>query len=275
MQLELTEKDYANFSALIYKKCGINLHEGKKELLKARLSKLLHQYNFDSIRDYYKFVINDESGQEIIPLLDSISTNLTYFFREPAHFDFLARTAIPTLVKSHKDSSKKKLNIWCAGCSSGEEPYSIAMTVIESLPDPRQWEVNILATDISTRMLSTAAKGIYAEERAGKIPHELKRHYFQKGTKRWNGYLRIKPSLRELISFKRFNLMEAFSFETRFEIIFCRNVMIYFDKSTQQNLFRKFYDVLKKEGYFFIGHSESLTGFDHKFRYIQPSIYTK
>ena len=275
MQLELTERDYANFSTLIYQKCGINLHEGKKELLKARLAKLLRHYQFDSVRDYYKFLMNDESGQELIPLLDSISTNLTYFFREPMHFDFLTRTAIPNFVKSQGTCSRKKLNIWCAGCSSGEEPYSIAINIIESLPDPTLWEVNILATDISTRVLRMAAEGIYAEEKVNKIPYEWKRRYFQKGVKRWDGYFRMKPSLRELITFKRFNLMEAFSFQTHFDIIFCRNVMIYFDKSTQQNLVRKFYGVLNKEGYLLIGHSESLTGIDHKFRYVQPSIYMK
>lgn len=275
MQLELTDRDYANFSALIYQKCGINLHEGKKELLKARLAKVLRHYNFDSVKDYYMFLMNDASGEEMIPLLDSISTNLTYFLREPRHFDFLSQTAVPNLIKSRQNGSKRKLNIWCAGCSSGEEPYSIAITMIESLPDPTLWEVNILATDISTRMLDLAAKGIYGEEKVNKIPYEWKRRYFQKGVQRWERYYRVKPDLRKLITFKRFNLMEPFLFEAAFEIIFCRNVMIYFDKPTQQDLVRKFHEALNKDGYLMIGHSESLTGIDHKFRYIQPSIYIK
>jgi chemotaxis protein methyltransferase CheR len=275
MQMELSEKDYLNFSNLIYEKCGIYLHKGKKELLKARLAKLLRRYNFDSIRDYYKFLMKDESGQEMISLLDSISTNLTYFFREPRHFEFLSQTVVPQLLKSRRGNPKQKINVWCAGCSSGEEPYSIAITLLEALPQTGQAEVSILASDISTRMLDVAAKGIYGSEKVEKIPYEWKRQYFQKGFKSCEGYFRVKPWVKDLVKFRRVNLMEPFPSDTAFDVIFCRNVMIYFDKPTQEKLVNRFHQILSKDGYFLIGLSESLTGIQHPFKYIQPSIYLK
>lgn len=274
MQLELSERDYTDLSNLIYEKCGIYLHKGKRELLRARLAKVLRKHDFASVRDYYTYLIGDQTGKELIHLLDSISTNLTFFFREPKHFEFLSTVAIPKLVKNNHKGTKRKLNVWCAGCSSGEEAYSITITLLEALPK-HHLEVSILATDISTRMLSVASRGVYSEEKVEKISYELRRRYFQKGTKGWEGYYRVKPALQQAIEFRRFNLVEPFNFGTTFEIIFCRNVMIYFDKSTQEKLVNRFYDVLSKEGLFFIGHSESLTGIDHSFRYVQPSIYVK
>jgi chemotaxis protein methyltransferase CheR len=275
MQLELSEKDYTDLSNLIYEKCGIYLHKGKRELLRARLAKVLRKHDFASVREYYAHLVGDHTGKELIHLLDSISTNLTFFFREPKHFDFLTNTAIPKLTRSHRNGAAKKLNLWCAGCSSGEEAYSIRITLLESLPNPKPGEVRILATDISTRMLNVAIRGVYGEEKVEKISYEWKRRYFQRGVKNWEGFYRVKPVLREAIEFKRLNLVEPFPLNTTFDIIFCRNVMIYFDKPTQEKLVNRFYDVLSKDGYFLIGHSESLTGIGHSFHYVQPSIYTK
>ncbi|RJR30512.1 MAG: protein-glutamate O-methyltransferase CheR [Desulfobacteraceae bacterium] len=275
MQLDLTERDYIDLSNLIYEKCGIYLHKGKRELLRARLAKVLRKHNFASVREYYAHLMGDQTGKELIQLLDSISTNLTFFFREPKHFDFLSNTAIPKLLRSKGSDSGKRLNLWCAGCSSGEEAYSIGMTLLEALPDTKLRLVSILATDISTRMLNAAIRGVYGEEKVEKISYDLRRRYFQKGVKNWEGFYRVKPALREAVEFKRLNLVEPFSFNTCFDIIFCRNVMIYFDKPTQEKLVNRFYGVLSKDGYFFIGHSESLTGIAHPFRYVQPSIYVK
>lgn len=274
MQLELSEKDYADLSTLIYNECGIYLHKGKRELLKARLSKVLRRHNFGSVREYYKHLVSDQTGKELILLLDSISTNMTFFFREPKHFDFLSETAIPNFLKS-PHTTKKKLNLWCAGCSSGEEPYSIAVTVLEKLRESNFQDVNILATDISTRMLDIATRGVYGAEKVEKIPYDWRRRYFQKGVKTWEGYYRVKPILRNRVTFQRLNLIEPLTFDRTFEVIFCRNVMIYFDKPTQEKLVNRLYDVLSKDGYFLIGHSESLTGIRHSFRYVQPSIYAK
>ncbi|PKN25528.1 MAG: hypothetical protein CVU64_19695 [Deltaproteobacteria bacterium HGW-Deltaproteobacteria-21] len=275
MQLELSERDYTDLSNLIYEKCGIYLHKGKRELLRARLAKVLRKHDFASVREYYSHLVGDQTGKELIQLLDSISTNLTFFFREPKHFDFLTNTAIPKLIRAKRTGAGKRLNLWCAGCSSGEEAYSIGITLLEKLSDSNLREVSILATDISTRMLNVAIRGVYGEEKVEKISYELRRRYFQKGVKNWEGFYRVKPALREAIEFRRLNLVEHFSFNTPFDIIFCRNVMIYFDKPTQEKLVNRFYNVLSKEGYFLIGHSESLTGIGHSFRYVQPSIYAK
>lgn len=271
----MSEKDYTDLSNLIYDKCGIYLHKGKRELLRARLAKVLRKHNFASVREYYKYLVGDQTGRELIFLLDSISTNLTFFFREPKHFDFLLNVAVPKLMENSLKGKKKTVNVWCAGCSSGEEAYSIAITLLESLPDPLFQQVRILATDISTRMLRVAAQGVYSAEKVEKISYEWRRRYFQKGIKSWEGYYRVKPALRDVIEFRRFNLVEPFSLGKTFEIIFCRNVMIYFDKPTQEKLVNRFFDVLSKDGYFLIGHSESLTGINHSFRYVQPSIYVK
>lgn len=195
--------------------------------------------------------------------------------REPKHFEFLSQTVVPNLLKSRRGTLKQKINIWCAGCSSGEEPYSIAITVLEALPQASQVDVSILATDISTRMLAVAAKGIYGADKVEKIPYEWKRRYSERGVKSCEGYFRVKPWVRELVTFRRVNLMEPFPCDSSFDAIFCRNVMIYFDKPTQERLVSRFHQVLTKDGYFLIGLSESLTGIQHPFKYVQPSIYLK
>jgi len=275
MQLELTERDYRNFSALIYEKSGINLHQGKRELLKARLAKVLRQSDFTSVKEYYDFLMKDATGEAFIPLLDVISTNLTAFFREPKHFEFLSEVVVNELFGGSGQRRTGEVRVWCAGCSSGEEAYSIAMTLLEALPESRHNDIRILATDISTRMLLTAERGIYEAARVEKIPWPTRRQFFQKGVNRWAGCYRIKSVVRNKVHFERLNFIEPFLFNRLFDVIFCRNVMIYFDKKTQENLVNRFYDVISTSGYLFIGHSESLTGVQHRFRYIRPSVYRK
>jgi len=276
MNLELSEKDYQNFREFIYEKSGINLHEGKKELLKARLMKVLRHSGFGSIGEYYTYLVkHDNTGKECVNLLDTVSTNLTFFFREPKHFQFLSQAAFPDLEKRLHGQPKKKITLWSAGCSSGEEPYSLAMTCLERAWPFEGLDVHILATDISTKMLAKASEGIYPEERLENVSYEVKRRYFQKGVGRCTGYYRAKTDLRQLIRFYRLNLVDPFPEKEGFDIIFCRNVMIYFDKPTQERIVRKFHQALKEKGYLFIGHSESLTGVNHSFKYIQPSVYRK
>jgi chemotaxis protein methyltransferase CheR len=271
MQVELTDRDFRNFSDLIYEKCGINLHQGKRELLKARLSKVLRQSSFGSVREYYDYLMKDTKGDAFIPLLDVISTNLTAFFREPRHFDFLTDTVVPELFDS--SSASREIRVWCAGCSSGEEAYSITMTLLEVLPENRHKDIRLLATDISTRMLNAADRGVYDASRVEKIPYPLRRQYFQKGINRWAGFYKVKPLVRERVQYQRLNFIEPFSFPKPFHVVFCRNVMIYFDKETQEDLVNRFHRVLARPGYLFIGHSESLTGIRHPFRYVCPSVY--
>ncbi|MFP4036860.1 MAG: CheR family methyltransferase [Desulfobacteraceae bacterium] len=273
--MELSERDFRNFSELIYEKCGIHLHQGKQELLKARLAKVLRNSRFKSVSEYYDFLMKDTSGDAFIPLLDSISTNLTAFFREPKHFEFLSQTAVPELFGTGGGPTGKVMRVWCAGCSSGEEAYSIAITLLEALPDNSGKGLFILGTDISTKVLQTAEKGVYGAIRVEKVPYQWRRKYFQKGINHWEGYYRVKAHVRSLVSFQRLNLMEPFSFREGFDVVFCRNVMIYFDKPTQERLVTRLYEVIKSPGYLFIGHSESLTGVSHPFRYIRPSVYKK
>jgi len=271
---KLSEREFSLFSRLVYEKAGINLHEGKKELVRSRLSRRLRAKKMTRFKEYYKFLMADESGEELIHMLDAISTNLTSFFREPKHFAFLELTALPTLIDNDK-SRKRQLNIWSAGCSSGEEPYTLSICLHEFAQSRPELNFRVLATDISTRMLATANNGIYHESQVQTIAPDILRKYFQRGQRNWTSHYRIKSFVRKTVEFSRLNLMEPFPFSTKFQVIFCRNVMIYFDKETQSRLVNKYYDCLAPGGFLFIGHSESLMGTEHRFKYVQPTIYQK
>jgi chemotaxis protein methyltransferase CheR len=271
---EFTEADFIKISRLVYEQCGINLHDGKKELVKARLGKRIREGNFCTFRDYFDYVINDKSGEEMIQLLDSISTNFTHFFRENQHFDYLKNNFIP-FQKSRTGRNSKKVRIWSAGCSTGEEPYTIAITLLESLSLGSGWDLKILATDLSTKVLSTAQAGVYLREKVQSLSPDLVRKYFLRGENQWQNYVKIKPLVKSIVTFQRLNFMESFSFNEPFDCIFCRNVMIYFDKETRTHLVNRFYKQLEKGGIFFIGHSESLSGMEHPFHYVKPATYKK
>ena len=270
---ELSYRDFKNFSKLVYEKCGINLHDGKIELVRARLAKRLREGNFKDFKIYYRFVAKDENRNELVRMLDAISTNLTSFFREKKHFDFLKETVFPSYVA--EKNKTHILRFWSAGCSSGEEPYSLAIWLLDYFNERLPFDVKILATDISSKALALAKRGVYTSKRLANMPILFPRKYFQRGYGSQEGYFRVKQSLRELIEFNRFNLMAPFPFKKSFNVIFCRNVMIYFDKKTQQALIDKFYESLSHGGYLFVGHSESLTGIRHRFGYVMPSIYHK
>jgi len=268
----LKEKDFIRFSKFIYEKCGICLHEGKKELVRARLNKRLRETGISDFEEYYDYMINDKTGEEMIVMIDAISTNMTSFYREKQHFDFLYEHVFPDYKKG---KFGKRLRFWSSACSSGEEPYTIAICFFDFFGLDSDFDVKILATDISTKVLETAQSGIYPAERTSGIPMEILKNYFQKGKQKNQGLHRVKRDVKRIIKFKRLNLMETFPFKPIFNFIFCRNVMIYFDKITQENLINKFYDCIVPEGYLMIGHSESMTGINHKFKYIKPSIYQK
>ena len=270
--VEMTEAEFKKISGLIYDRCGIHLNDGKKELVKARLGKRIRNGHFRSFRDYYEYVVQDETGQELVHMLDSISTNFTSFFREEKHFDYLRRELLPALISGKKE---KKIRFWSAGCSSGEEVYSIIITLLETLENSSAWDLKVLATDLSSKVLQTAAAGIYAKEKIRSIPSDLVRRYFLKGEDHWQDYVKVKDVLKRYVSFRRLNFMEPFSFPEPFDCIFCRNVMIYFDKRTQAYLVNRFYENLTKGGVLLIGHSESLAGIQHPLRYVKPAIYQK
>jgi chemotaxis protein methyltransferase CheR len=272
--VELTDAEFEKISHLVYDQCGINLSDGKKELVKTRLGKRIRTGQFKSFRDYYQYVVKDQSGQELVQLLDSISTNFTFFFREQKHFDYL-RLELLRELKSGRQDNGKRLRFWSAGCSSGEESYSIVITLLETIQNPSAWDLKVLGTDISTKVLRIAESGIFHKERVQSIPSATVKKYFLRGDRNWQDYVKVKDDVKRYIRFQRLNLMEPFIFNEPFDCIFCRNVMIYFDRRTQTDLVNRFYECLGNGGVLFIGHSESLTRISHPFRYIRPAIYKK
>jgi chemotaxis protein methyltransferase CheR len=271
---ELRDIDFEKIGRLVYDHCGINLHDGKKELVKARLSKRLREGDFKTFGDYYRYVTTAEGTDELVTMIDSLSTNVTFFFREENHFVKLRQILPDMLKRPARNGRPGRLLIWSAGCSTGEEPYSLAITVCQCAED-KPVDVAITATDISTRVLHAAANGVYQQDKLKNVSPGLLKKYFQSGSGRWEGHCRMKKEIRDMVRFKRFNLMETPPPDFLFDVIFCRNVMIYFDKTTQAALVNRFYNCLNKGGHFFVGHSESLTGLDHGFKYIQPSVYRK
>jgi chemotaxis protein methyltransferase CheR len=274
MDFELTQQEFDQISRLIHDKSGIALHEGKRELVRARLTKRLRETGMPSFQAYYDYVVKESTGRELVIMLDSISTNMTSFFREPAHFTYLASVVIPWLAARHGPLGHR-LWIWSAGCSTGEEPYSIALSILEALPNPMGWDIKLLGTDISTRALETAQRGIYKADKLSTVPSELRTRYFQRGTNEWAGYHRVKPEVQRLIEFRHANLLHGAPIPGQFDVIFCRNVMIYFDNTTQARAIDIFRDRLLPGGHLFIGHSESLARVKHCLQYVRPAMYCK
>lgn len=271
----LSEGLFQRFSNLVYEECGINLHDGKKALLQARLNKRLRATGFSSYEEYFEYVTSKAHADELIHFLDCISTNLTYFFRELQHFELLDKL-LPELVETKKKERNNRIRIWSAGCSTGEEPYSLAMRVLGHLDSSQKFDFKVLATDISTRALSVGVKGVYAEEKVQKVPEAFRRLYFKKIDNHSDrAEYEVLPLLKALITFRRLNLKEPFPFKGPFDYIFCRNVMIYFDKKTQEALIQKLSSYLSSEGYLFVGHSESLMGLSHPLTYVRPAVYRK
>ena len=270
MNATITDTEYSQFQAFIYKQVGIRFSGDKKTLLISRLGKRLRALELSSYQDYLDYVCGTGGQEELTNLLDLISTNKTDFFREPVHFDFLRETILPTLCDS------RVVRIWSSASSSGEEPYTIAMTLHDAVPNPMQWDFKILASDISTRVLSKAAAGIYDEERVAGLDPQLVRRHFLKGKGEKANQFKVKPHVADIVRFRRINLMdETFPIRTPLDVVFCRNVMIYFDRDTQSRLVTKFHQYLKPGGYLFIGHSESLQWVEHPFTYVAPTIYRK
>lgn len=272
---ELSKKEFELFSKLVYDNIGITLGEAKKELVKSRLGKRLRVLNIPSFKEYYKFV-TEEDKEEIIHLFDAISTNKTSFFREKVHFDLLHSTVLPKLIEQKAEEGDKEVRIWCAAASTGEEPYTLAITLSEFLQNSTGWGVKILGTDISTKVLDIAERGIYPTESLNGLDKKLISNAFLKGEGEQHGFVKVKPALRKMVTFKRFNLLnEHYPFKKKFDFVFCRNVMIYFDKGTQSGIVSRIYDNLRSDGYLFIGHAETLMGIDVPFKYIQPTVYYK
>lgn len=273
---DLTDADFEKFRRIIYETAGITLNEGKKELLRARLGKIMRRRGIDSFREYLTVIEADASGEELTVLLDAVSTNVTSFFREPDHFRFMESTVLPAIIAARTRPAERKLRIWCAGCSTGEEPYSLAVTLRETLPDVDSWDAKILATDISTRVLQIARHGIYSQDKLKAMPSPVVNRWFVPAEVQGDsGYFRVQNILRKMVTFAHLNLHAEYPFKGPFDAIFCRNVMIYFDRPTQEALVNRYHKYLADDGYLFIGHSESLNSIAHPFKYVRPAVYRK
>ena len=272
-QLQLTDAQFEQIAGIVYRHCGINLHDGKRELVQARIAKRMRMRMLASPVDYLRLAL-DDSG-EFTHLIDALSTNLTSFFREGEHFVHLERAFLPGLLDRKRRTGSKAIRAWSAGCSTGEEPYTIAMTVLNALHSTDEWDFRILATDLSTAVLAKAREGIYENSRLQGIPPKLRARFVAGDPQEPGRHSRMRDELRSIMRFAQLNLMTPWPFQGPMDFIFCRNVMIYFDKPTQQKLVNRFWDVLAPGGLLFTGHSESLTGVSHRFEYVQPTIYAK
>jgi len=272
--MPISDQEFNLMRELIYRKFGINLTDQKRSLLVGRLQKLLRQWGFSSFRDYYEHLQNDKSERALGELVDRISTNHTYFNREKDHFDYFLKTALPAVVTRLRKENRQDLRVWCAGCSSGEESYMLVMLMKEYLgKDYPKWNAGVLATDISERVLSIARTGTYPADRVNQLPEHFRTRYFQQlGSGQWT----VKEELKKEVTYRRFNLMnKEFPFKKPFQIIFCRNVMIYFDQPTRETLIRKFHQFTEPGGYLFIGHSETIGRSQNLYRYLMPATYRK
>ena len=262
-------KTFKGFRNLIYDRSGISLNDNKEALVCARVGERMRALGITDHRMYLKHIMQDDTGQEVIHLLDAISTNVTRFFREADHFEFLEKT-----MKEWRAEGQKRFRIWSAASSSGEEPYSIAITILEALRETG--DVKILATDISTRVLVEAQRGIYGAEKLDQMSKTLKERYFEKVPDSGGKSYVVKPALKSMITYRRLNLSTPpFPMRGPLDMVFCRNVMIYFDNRVRCRLLAEIHRLLKPRGYLTVGHPESLISFAEGFKSVQPSVYVK
>lgn len=271
----ISPKEYEFIRQLVYNRSRINLGANKKELVMARLSKRLRALKIPSYGDYIQMLQSPSGADELTHFIDSISTNHTYFFREEEHFRYLTHTVLPRFCDNSR-AGRKTFNVWSAAASTGEEACSIAITLAEYFRHRPGWDWRILLTDISTRALGKAREGIFTADRLGPISQQLQRDYFSPSASGGPGALQIKPALRSRMQFVSLNLLSAsYPFRETFPAIFCRNVMIYFDKPTQTELVGNLTRHLEPGGTLMIGHAESLTGVQHSLKQIKPAIFEK
>ena len=269
---KLTDDEFVRIRDLIYKLAGIKLADGKKDLVYRRLSGRVTQLGLSSFGDYYDYLMRDSSN-ELQTFCDSLTTNFTSFFREQHHFDFLQRQYLPGLTEKGSRLGNR-LRIWSAGCSSGEEPYSIAITLRDHFRNVDRWDTRILATDLDTQVIDTCKAGVYSDERLEKVPSAARKRWFSSNASQ-PGTFKVSNRLQSMITFKQLNLMSPWPMKGPFDIIFCRNVIIYFDKQTQARLVDRFANLLADGGYLIIGHSESLLNVSDRFELTGKTIHRK
>jgi chemotaxis protein methyltransferase CheR len=268
----LADADYEFLRRLVYEHSRIHLGPDKRALVSGRVAKRLRALNISSYHEYCQWLKTQADAEELTDLVDVISTNHTHFFREEKHFDWLRAAQLPQWRRGHDEH--ETFRAWSAASSTGEEPYTLAIVLAEWFGLDGNWTID--ATDISTRVLARAEQAIYDGEKIAPIPRELLRRYFQRGVGQWDGCFRVREQLRQHVRFQHLNLLQPrYPFAQRFQLIFCRNVMIYFDRPTQETLIGKLTEQLEPGGHLLVGHSESLSGIRHSLRQLQPAIYLK
>jgi chemotaxis protein methyltransferase CheR len=269
--ITITANEFSQLSSYIKENYGIYLKNEKQTLVIGRLQNVLIQNGFKSFSEYYNHLLSDKTETAVSTLLDKITTNHTFFMREAEHFTYFMEQVLPYFSNKISD---RDLRIWCAGCSSGEEPYTLAMIIDEYFGKEKLfWDTKVLATDISSKVLDEARKGVYSNNEVETLPAKWRLSYINKLN---NEASVFSDKIKNEIIYRKFNLMEGiFPFKKKFHVIFCRNVMIYFDEKTKHNLVNKFYNVMEPGGYLFIGHSESLNREETNFRYVRPAVYRK
>lgn len=266
----LSESQFDKICKVVYDISGIKLQKGKEELVKSRLIKRLKIHGFNTFSEYLNFLECDDTNEELAFMIDAITTNKTDFFREIQHFDYLKNDILPKLIKT------QKIRIWSAGCSSGEEPFTIAILLNEEIENIKLMDVKILASDISINMINKCREGLYNKETLKNIPTQYLKKYFHPYHNDPDAiFYNVDDKIKSLITFAKLNLLTQWPMKGPFDLIFCRNVMIYFDKITQEGLVNRFYELLPTGGHLFVGHSESLISITHKFKFVKPAIYIK
>ncbi|MCX5858008.1 MAG: chemotaxis protein CheR [Deltaproteobacteria bacterium] len=274
---KLSDKDFIRLSQFIQQQYGIQLPPAKKTMLEGRLRKRMKHVNESSFSRYCDYVFTKKGMTEELPyMIDAVTTNKTDFFREPAHFTYLTGTALPALIKLQEASVRKKIQAWSAACSTGEEPYTMAMVLSEFSNQRSDFDFTILATDISTDVLTKAEQAVYEAEKIEPVPMNLRKKYLLKSRDPSSMIVRITPELRQKVAFFRMNLMDrVYAVPEGIHVIFCRNVLIYFDTATQEKIIRQFSQLLTPGGYLFMGHAETLNNLNVPLRYVAPTTYRK
>ena len=271
----ISNSDFGRLRSFIYAEAGINLNMDKRTMLELRIKRRLKSLNLTSFSEYCDYLFGHQGQkEEIVHFLDVVTTNKTDFFREPDHFEYLTQKALPELVA--RDGRERQVVVWSAGCSTGEEPYTLAIVMNEFGLTHPGFQFRILATDISTTVLKKATLGIYSEEVVRPVAPDLRRKYFMRSRDRNSNLLRVVPELRQLIEFRRLNFKDAdYEMTERVDMIFCRNVIIYFDRATQEQILQKLTHFLLPNGYCFVGHSETLHGMDLPLLPVAPALYRR
>ncbi len=273
----ISDREFSRYRKLIYGKAGICLSPTKKAFLEARLTRRVRELGMDSFHAYYQYVTQDQNGNELAQLLDRISTNETHFFREPRQFEFLEQQIFPDW-KAEGDSGlrPRRIRVWSAGCSTGEEPYSLAMILLDHFPPGSGWEIEIIATDLSSRALKSARKAIWSIVKAKEIPQSYLRRFMLKGTGSQQAYMKAGAEIQAIICFQQLNLNDDhYAVPEPFDLIFCRNVLIYFDAASRTRVVYRLVNHLAPGGFLLVGHAESLNGVSDRIRHVRPTIYVQ